>query len=110
MKQRLSSILYVSLIILSLTILTCNNDEPFMSNAEIIGVEAKECACCGGTEITIDNVLNPNGKTYFLVEELPADFYLGDKPTFPVKIKIDWKKDTTHCSGNYIDITKIARR
>jgi hypothetical protein len=110
MKQRLSSVLYVSLIILSLTILTCNKDEPFMSNAEIIGLDASMCVCCGGTEITIDNIINPNGKKYFLTEKLPADFFLGVEPVFPIKVKIDWKIDTLHCSGNYIDITKIARR
>ncbi len=81
-----------------------------MSNAEIIGFDMKMCPCCGGIEITIDNVSNPNGRAYFLVDRLPADFNLGDNPKFPIAVKIDWKIDTTHCLGNYIDITKIARR
>jgi len=27
-----------------------------MSNGEIIGYDYRMCACCGGTEITIENV------------------------------------------------------
>ena len=81
-----------------------------MSNAEIIGYDVKKCACCGGTEITIDNTANPNGNAYFLVGQLPVDFTLGNNPKFPLAVKIDWKIDTAHCAGNFVDITRIARR
>ena len=81
-----------------------------MSNAEITGLDAKMCICCGGLEITIDNVTNTNGSNYFLIEQLPTGFTLGNNPKFPIAVTIDWKIDTTHCFGNYIDITRIARR
>lgn len=81
-----------------------------MSNARIIGFDPKLCPCCGGTEITIDGVPNPDGGSYFLIGQLPAGFDLGSDPTFPIYVKIDWKIDTDHCSGNYVDISRIARR
>ena len=81
-----------------------------MSNAEIIGEDVKECACCGGLEFTIDNVSNPNGNSFFLVDQLPAGFNLGNNPKFPIAVKIDWKIDTVHCFGNYIYITRIVKQ
>ncbi len=81
-----------------------------MSNANIIGMDARMCACCGGTEIVIDNIVNPNGNSYFLIGQLPACFSLGNNPKFPIAVKIDYKIDSTHCFGNYIGILKIARR
>ena len=81
-----------------------------MSNAEIIGYDHTMCPCCGGMEITIDNVANPNGNTYFLASQIPSNFSLGDNPKFPIAVRIDWKLDTTHCFGNYVDISRIARQ
>jgi hypothetical protein len=81
-----------------------------MNNAEIVGLDYRLCPCCGGIEITIDNVQNPNGNSYFLVGSYPPNFVLGDNPTFPISVKIDWKVDTIHCFGNYVQITRIARR
>lgn len=81
-----------------------------MSNAEIIGLDTKMCPCCGGTEIIINNVQNPNGNSYFLIGKLPSNFIISDNPKFPIAVKVDWKFNTLHCFGNYVDITRIARR
>ena len=81
-----------------------------MSKGEIIGFDAKMCPCCGGTEITIDNFKNPNGYGYFLIGSLPSNFIIGDNSKFPIAVSLDWKLDTTHCSGNFIEITRIVRR
>ena len=81
-----------------------------MNNAEIIGYDVRLCPCCGGTEITIDNIANPNQNPFFLIGNLPANFDLGSNPIFPIKVKIDWNKDTANCFGNYINITRIEKR
>ncbi len=81
-----------------------------MSNAEIIGLDAKMCPCCGGTQIKVDNFFPPNGNDYFLIGQLPNNFNLGDNPKFPIAVKIDWEVDTAHCFGNYINIARIAKR
>ncbi len=110
LKQLLTLKSFVALTFLIVTISSCKKDQQFLSNGNIIGYDARVCPCCGGTEITIDNVQNPNGNTYFLIGNLPTDFTLGDNPKFPIAVKLDWKIDSAHCFGNYIDITRIARR
>ena len=81
-----------------------------MNNAQIVGIDARECPCCGGIEISIENVPNPSGNNYFLASQLPQGFNLGANPTFPIAIKLDWKKDTAGCFGNYISVLRIAKR
>jgi len=81
-----------------------------MNNAQIIGWDLRMCPCCGGIEITIDNVPNPNGGSFFLTGHLPSNFNIGNNPKFPIAVKIDWNIDTAHCFGNYITISKISRR
>ncbi len=110
MKPLLTLKTFITLALFIVTIFSCKKDEQYMNNAEIIGYDAKMCVCCGGTEITIDNVQNPNGNAYFLIGNLPSNFTIGDNPKFPIAIKLDWKIDTAHCFGNYIAITKIASR
>jgi hypothetical protein len=110
MKQNQFTIILVGLSLLTLLFLSCKKEETYMSNANIIGLDARMCVCCGGTEIVIDNVANPNGNSYFLIGQLPTDFNLGNVPKFPIAVKIDFKIDSTHCFGNYINITRISRR
>ena len=81
-----------------------------MSNGEIIGFDAKMCQCCGGAEIIIDNFRNPNGNGYFLAGSFPSNFTISNNAKFPIPITLDWKIDSTWCFGNYIVITRIARR
>jgi len=102
--------LLVIFTITALTISSCKKDEPYKSDAELIGFDNAMCPCCGGIKITIDNVPNPNGNTCFLVGQLPANFILGANSKFPITVKVDWKIDTAHCFGNYIGIIRIARR
>lgn len=87
---------------------SCKKEKPFQNNAELIGLDYSMCPCCGGIKIVIDNVPNPNGD-YFLVDTLPTDFKLGNNPKFPLSVKVDWKIETK-CFGNYINISRIARR
>ncbi len=56
----------------------CKKEETFMSNATITGFDLKMCACCGGTKIIIDNLLNINNDAYYLIGQLPAGFSLGN--------------------------------
>lgn len=110
MKQVLTRALSSVLIALVLAAIGCKKETRFMNNAEIIGYDLGMCACCGGTEIIIENVSNPNGKGYFLIDHLPANFILGDDAKFPVAVKIDWTIDTARCFGNYVDISRIEKR
>jgi hypothetical protein len=110
MKQNRALILLAILTIFILAISSCKKEEQYMSNAQIIGLDLRTCPCCGGLEIVIDNTTNPNGNSYFLIDQLPSNFNIGNNPKFPIAVKIDWKIDTSICSGNYIDISRIARQ
>lgn len=81
-----------------------------MKEGKIIGMDNRTCICCGGTEIIIDDVANPNGCSYFLAAQFPDGFTINEKETFPITIKMDWAVDSLHCFGNYIAITKIERK
>jgi len=76
------------------------------SNAKLIGYDYRECACCGGIEVTIDSITN---KPFYLIEELPTNFNLGTNPKFPIPIILDWKIDSTHCNGNFIKVISIKK-
>ena len=80
-----------------------------MSNATITGFDLKMCVCCGGTKITIYNLLNINNDTYYLIGQLPTGFSLGNYQ-FPIAVKINYKLTLNHCNSLYIDITKIESR
>lgn len=95
---------------LFLSIQSCRKDCAFMSNAEIIGYDMRECPCCGGLEITIDKEVPPNAGSFFLISELPSYYKIGDNPAFPIRVKIDYRIDTTGCFGNFVKILKIANR
>jgi hypothetical protein len=115
-KLRISILMVLTMV--ALTFVSCNKDEQYMNNAEIIGVDNSSrpcladdpCNCPGGMYITIDNVSNPNGYSNFRAVQLPAGFTLGDHAIFPIAVKIDWKYDTAHACTNRIDVTRIGRR
>jgi hypothetical protein len=81
-----------------------------MSNAEIIGYDYRECVCCGGLELVIDNVTPPQGSQFFIISEIPSSYQIGNNPQFPIAVKIDYNIDTTFCDGNFVKITRIANR
>lgn len=89
---------------------SCKKYLPIESNASLIGYDMRECPCCGGVEITIQNVEPPDGRAFFLVNELPPDFKSGDDPHFPVPVKIVYSIDTAHCFKNLVNISEIKRR
>jgi hypothetical protein len=106
---------YASLLILMLAItaiLSCKKEDQhqYMNNAQIIGYDLRLCVCCGGYQVTIDSVANPNGGSFFLVGQFPSSFHLGENPRYPIPVKIDWEADTARCFGNYIKISRITTR
>jgi len=108
MKHHLRYTFLACGIFIFLSVASCKKEKPFQNNATLIGFDVRACPCCGGLKIVIDNVPSPNGD-FFLVDTLPAEFELGDNPAFPILVKIDWKIGT-QCLGNYVEISRIARR
>jgi hypothetical protein len=79
-----------------------SQSDVFQSNGTITGPDYRMCACCGGYYIVIDTA------TYDF-DSLPKDANFSLKnATYPIYVKLDWKKNPTGC-GNYIDIIRIEK-
>lgn len=73
-------------------------------NATITGIDSRDCPCCGGYFLTIDNN-KPIAGDYFLTYEFPGGF----KPQkYPLRVSIEWKKDANACVNDKITITRIT--
>ena len=92
-------------ILLLMCISSCTEDENnYMNNGTITGIDFRECACCGGYFIDI------NDSTYRFFN-LPSGSEIKlDNPIFPIYVKLDWAKADTVCLGDEIKVLRIARR
>ena len=94
-----------SVLIIALSIASCSLEEDeYRSNGTITGYDTRECSCCGGFYIEIDNA------TYRFYD-LPKNSELNlENPTFPIYIKLDWTKDVNACLGDEIIVSRIEKR
>ena len=101
----MKKIITVTLLIIALSIVSCSlGGDDSMSDGTITGYDTRECACCGGFFIEIDNV------TYRFFN-IPANSELNlDNPTFPIYVKLDWTKDANACLGDEIIVSRIEKR
>lgn len=102
----------IILIFMSITLPSCKKEcqKEYMNNATIIGYDLRLCVCCGGYQITIENVPNPSGSSFFLAPQFPPEFVLDQNPAYPIPIKINWEIDKERCNGNFIKILSITKR
>lgn len=84
---------------------SCSEDKgEYLSNGTITGVDVRECSCCGGYFIDI------NDSTYrFLSIPSGSDLLLVN-PVFPIEVKLDWAKADTVCLGDEIQVFRIKLR
>ena len=96
---------FFSVFIIALSIASCSLEEDeFRSNGTITGYDTRECSCCGGFYIDINNI------TYRFYD-LPKNSRLNlDNPTFPIYVKLDWTKDANACLGDEIIVSRIEER
>ena len=98
-------IIIFSVLIFTLSIASCSlGEDEFRSNGTITDYDTRECSCCGGFYIEIDNV------TYRFFD-LPKNSELNlENPTFPIFVKLDWTKDANACLGDEIIVSRIEKR
>lgn len=91
--------------LLIFTASSCDEDESdFMSKGVISGIDFRECSCCGGYFIDI------NDSTYRF-KSLPAGSdVIGRNPKFPIYVLLDWAMEDTLCLGDEIKVFRIALR
>jgi len=101
----MKKIITASLLLLVLSSISCSlGEEGSMSNGTITGPDVRECACCGGFFIEIDNV------TYRFYDVPPNSELNLMNPTFPIYVKLDWAKDANACLGDEIIVVRIEKR
>jgi hypothetical protein len=75
-----------------------------MNNGAITGPDVRECSCCGGYFIEIENI------TYRFFE-LPANSEIDlINARFPVYVRLDWQNDPNACLGDEIFVMRIERK
>jgi len=99
----MKKIITAALLILTINAISCSSDDS-ISDGTITGYDTRECACCGGFFIDIENV------TYRFYD-VPANSNLNlENPTFPIYVKLDWAKDANACLGDEILVLRIEER
>jgi hypothetical protein len=94
---------YVLLIIFYCILFSSCQEDDFKSSGIITGYDIRECICCGGFFIDIEN------ETYRFYE-VPQNSRLNlDNPSFPIYVKLDWTKDPNACLGDEIIVLRIEQ-
>lgn len=102
-------IIYIFTIVFALMFIRCTNSsdthtELYNSDGTITGYDMRECACCGGWFIVI-------GDTTYRFYELPKGSNIFfELETYPIEVKLDWKKSPTPCMGDEIVVERIKKK
>jgi hypothetical protein len=81
---------------------------PYSSQGVILGEDPRMCPFCGGLKISIKNDPTNNPPEFYLINTSRSVLInLGSDPHFPINVILDWKRDTSMYSGNFIIITRI---
>jgi hypothetical protein len=97
-------IIFTSVFII-LIISSCSTDEnEFMSNGIISGIDFRKCSCCGGYFIDI------NDSTYRFYTLPTGSEVTLENPVFPIYVKLDWAKADAVCLGDEIKVLNIKLR
>ena len=75
-----------------------------MSEGKITGLNPRECMCCGGWNIEINN---STFRFYNLPENSNIDLL---HESMPLYVELVWKKDKNGCLGDEILIDYIKKR
>lgn len=99
----MKKIITAALLILTINAISCSSEDS-ISDGTISGYDTRECSCCGGFFIEIENV------TYRFYD-VPANSNLNlENPSFPIYVKLDWTKDVNACLGDEIIVLRIEER
>ena len=94
-------------VILLLSVFSCSLQEDengFRSNGVITGFDSRECSCCGGYFIEIQD------STYRFYDVPDGSRIDLEDPNFPINVKLDWQKDPEVCLGDEIIVLRIEEQ
>ncbi|HKJ44106.1 MAG TPA: hypothetical protein VKA27_18560 [Sunxiuqinia sp.] len=92
--------------ILAVLMIACEkSDNPYQSTGTITGPDYRECICCGGYFIAIDN------DTTYNFESLPDGVKIDlNTAEFPIAVKLDWSLDRECGNTQYITISRLEKQ
>ena len=80
----------------------CNKEDE-MDKGIITGLDPRDCMCCGGWFV----VINDNTWRFDQIpEECTIDFSTA---VYPMDVKLEWIKKIPHCLGDEIVVTKLVK-
>ncbi len=83
-------------------LIACNREDTFMDTGTITGQDPRDCMCCGGWFIEIRD-------TMYRFDQLPPNNVIDlSTITYPMKVKLDWKKKEIPCLGDEIEVLKMV--
>ncbi len=79
----------------------CTKEEKTLDSGLISGMDPRMCMCCGGWFVEINDTIRR-------FDRVPADCTIDfTTVTYPLKVKLDWKKKDTLCLGDEIVVGKL---
>lgn len=73
-----------------------------MDSGIITGGDPRMCMCCGGWFVTVKDSVRR-------FDQIPADCTIDfSTATFPLKVKLTWKKKDVLCLGDEIVLSKLV--
>ncbi|MFH1052514.1 MAG: hypothetical protein V1779_16470 [bacterium] len=82
---------------------TSSNSNLYKSEGVITGYDLRECMCCGGWFIVLAD-------STYRFNEIPKESNINfEKDTFPISVKLDWKKSPAPCLGDEIIVERMKK-
>jgi hypothetical protein len=81
----------------------CRKEDKLMDSGIITGLDPRDCMCCGGWFVEIKDTVRR-------FDQVPADCIIDfNTVTYPLKVRLDWKKRDTLCLGDEIRVIRMER-
>ena len=102
MQKRKSKMKRIAIVILFAALMGgCLKEDQCLDTGIITGMDPRDCMCCGGWFITVQ-------ETARRFDQLPADCTIDfSKVSYPLKVRVEWKKKDTLCLGDEIILTRL---
>ena len=84
------------------------NQQQIVSHGTLMGYDLAMCAICGGLKVVIANDTTKNPPPFYRINSTLPALGIPENTTFPIKITLNWKKDTSALrAGSYIIVSNV---
>ena len=83
-------------------LISCRKEANTLDSGTITGQDPRMCMCCGGWFIVIRD-------TTWRFDQVPSDCTIDfATATYPMNVKLEWKKKDTVCLGDEIKVIRMV--